>query len=390
MSRQHGIPYVISEDRVHRLEPVTGIFNEKWVQNFIFTHHQAMPIYEIEPVFGPLIPVCRELRTKVGPVDMLFINQTGLLTLVECKLWQNPEARREVVGQILDYAKEVSRWSYADLQKAISGAQEGGQQSLYKLVSERTEEIDESDFVDSVSRNLRRGRVFVFFFCLGIRKNVEQIADFLQQHAHLNFSFALVELGIFKLPNHANSSYFIQPRVITQTVEIERAVVRIEDGQITAEVPTEARTEAVAGTKRTKISEQVFFEDLHADEQTANELRSFLDEARDIGLYVEPGQNSLKLKSQLFDFNFGVFRVQGDFRNHLRDIEGYPQIGESYLSRLAELFDEGFIYKIENRFWWTVKIGDRYLTISEVLAVKDRWLKIIRETLDEIAKAQEN
>ena len=29
--------------------------------------------------------------------------------LIECKLWRNPEARREVVGQILDYAKVLTR-----------------------------------------------------------------------------------------------------------------------------------------------------------------------------------------------------------------------------------------------------------------------------------------
>ena len=84
------------------------------MQKFIFEHHQALPIGEIEPAFGPLIPVCRELPTEVGPIDLLFINPTGLLTLVECKLWKNPQARREVVGQILDYATEMSRWSYSN------------------------------------------------------------------------------------------------------------------------------------------------------------------------------------------------------------------------------------------------------------------------------------
>ncbi len=34
--------------------------------------------------------------------------------LVEAKLWRNPEARRKVIGQILDYAKELSRWNYED------------------------------------------------------------------------------------------------------------------------------------------------------------------------------------------------------------------------------------------------------------------------------------
>ena len=87
-----------------------------------------------------------------------FINARGLLTLVECKLWRNPEARREVVGQILDYAKELNRWSYTDLQHAISRAQHDADDSLFELVAYNSEEPDERTFIDSETRNLRRGR----------------------------------------------------------------------------------------------------------------------------------------------------------------------------------------------------------------------------------------
>ena len=38
----------------------------------------------------------------------------------EFKLWRNPHARREVIGQILDYAKDLASWSYEDLQRQIS------------------------------------------------------------------------------------------------------------------------------------------------------------------------------------------------------------------------------------------------------------------------------
>ena len=136
------------------MQPATAVFDEGWLQNFIFTHHQTIPIDEIEPAFGPLIPVCRELPTKAGPVDLLFINSSGLLTLVECKLWKNPEARREVVGQILDYAKELSQWSYTDLEITVRGARNIVQTKLHKLVSDHSEGVDERDFIDSVSRNL--------------------------------------------------------------------------------------------------------------------------------------------------------------------------------------------------------------------------------------------
>src|SRR6267378_1420229 len=101
MSRQHSTPYIVTTSGSQPLTLNHEVFDETWLQGFVFDHSGAMPIDEIEPVFGLLIPICRELRTDAGPVDVLFVNGAGLLTLVECKLWQNPEARRAVIGQIL-------------------------------------------------------------------------------------------------------------------------------------------------------------------------------------------------------------------------------------------------------------------------------------------------
>ena len=59
---------------------------------------------QIEPGIGRLIPVCMELPLSVGPVDNLLVTPEGNVVMVEVKLWSNPEARRKVVAQALDYA----------------------------------------------------------------------------------------------------------------------------------------------------------------------------------------------------------------------------------------------------------------------------------------------
>ena len=80
-----------------------------------------LPLRDIDPSSDPYSTVYR-MRTEAGPLDIAFINQFGRLTLVECKLWRNPEARRKVVAQTLDYARAVSRWSYSDLQRQVAAA----------------------------------------------------------------------------------------------------------------------------------------------------------------------------------------------------------------------------------------------------------------------------
>lgn len=166
--------------------------NEAWLRDFLLRHPAALPAGDIDSAFDDLIPVCAELRTQAGPLDALFVNRRGALVLVECKLWRNPEARREVVGQILDYAKELARWRYEDLQREVSRARgEPGTNALYRLVAERHPEVGEAAFVDAVSRNLSAGRFLLLVVGDGIREGTEAIVEFLSRHSGLHFTFGL-------------------------------------------------------------------------------------------------------------------------------------------------------------------------------------------------------
>ena len=90
------------------------------MQRLLFETPEVLPIGEIDPAFAPAVPLCRELPTAAGSIDVAYVSEQGLLSIVECKLWRNPEARRRLaVTQILDYAKEISRWSYEELNHAV-------------------------------------------------------------------------------------------------------------------------------------------------------------------------------------------------------------------------------------------------------------------------------
>ena len=131
MSLRQRTPLILTsaDGTSYRLAPVSlqfgrlgGGYDEAWIRDLVFAHPAALPVNEIEPSFGPLIPVCTELDTRTaGFADALFLNPLGMPTLVECKLWRNPEARREVVGQILDYASALRR-TFVDLQREAARA----------------------------------------------------------------------------------------------------------------------------------------------------------------------------------------------------------------------------------------------------------------------------
>ena len=196
--------------------------NEAWIRDTFLAHPDILPIVEISPAFGPLIPLCRELRTPAGPVDAVFINHHGLLTLVECKLWRNPEARRKVVGQALDYASSISNWSYSDLQRQVAAATGRKGNVPYELAAAAHTELSEARFVDAVSEGLRRGRFLLLIAGDGIREDVEAMAELLDRNFSGGFSFGLVEVALYKGPDE---KLIIQPRVIAKTSLIKRSPI---------------------------------------------------------------------------------------------------------------------------------------------------------------------
>lgn len=136
----------------------TGGRDEAWLCKLLAGTPEIVPINDINPSYGPLVPLCQQLHTEAGPIDLAFVNSAGLLTLVECKLWRNPEARRKVVAQILDYARCVSRWAYSDLQREVTRATGQNGNVPYRLVKDMHPDLEEHRFVDAVSRSMRSGR----------------------------------------------------------------------------------------------------------------------------------------------------------------------------------------------------------------------------------------
>jgi hypothetical protein len=49
----------------------------------------------------------RQFYTSAGPVDVLIVGSDGSVTAVECKLDANPEKRRTVIGQLIDYVSAI-------------------------------------------------------------------------------------------------------------------------------------------------------------------------------------------------------------------------------------------------------------------------------------------
>lgn len=270
MSRQHATPLLISADG-HEASPVVPLglgvgghgMSEATIQEFVHSYPSCLPISEIDPMFVGPVAICRELATPAGAIDNFLVTPSGLPVLVECKLWRNPEGRREVVGQILDYSKELTKWSASDLQREASRRLGRKGNVLLDLVREAGHDVDEIMFNDALTFNLRRGRFLLLIVGDGIREGVEAIADYLQAHAGLHFTLGLVEMPIYAAPDGAK---LVVPRVLAKTQTIARTVISVPDGMAVMDgededgeegfVPTDSpeRNEARERRRQTRFS----------------------------------------------------------------------------------------------------------------------------------------
>lgn len=117
-------------------------------------------------------------------IDFFFVDQSAIPTFVECKRFHDTRSRREVVGQMLEYAanghyywtrdtirtyaEDTAKRRGLDLTTALQQLQpEGGQ--------------DISDFFSRIETNLREGQLRLVFFLEEAPQELKSIVEFLNR-----------------------------------------------------------------------------------------------------------------------------------------------------------------------------------------------------------------
>jgi hypothetical protein len=220
---------------------------------------EILPVSEIdERVQLPLFSLGTEITTPSGSIDNLFLSQSGHLVVVETKLWRNPEARREVVAQILDYAGCVRQWRYEDIER-LWARRHPAKGDLWQCVAPRE---SEEQWIDQTSRNLARGRMTLLVVGDGIRSQAQQLAEAVAGHPDFPFRLGLVALLLYEMPDER---VLVVPDTLARTQEIERAIVRItyhekDRPEVAVEVPV--TRSAARSRARGTLSAEEFLADL--------------------------------------------------------------------------------------------------------------------------------
>jgi hypothetical protein len=339
----------------------------------------VLPIGSIEPKFWPAASVCTELPLRSGFLDNLLITPLGDLIAVECKLWRNIEARREVVAQIIDYAKDLQTLSYEKLELEVRRRRKEPNFSLYRHASAVANEpeplLDEPTFIDTLSRNLHRGRSLLLIVGDGVTESVEAMSDFLQQHAGIHFALALIQLAVHELAGEGRR--IIVPSIPMRTVNIVRGIVQVLDGRaVVSAPPTSVAREA------TTLSEEDLFDALDRREpRTSERLLKFLQEVADLQITYEV-KKTLIVRMIVEEHKVLPFVITAEGNVDTGYTAGLKEVCHRFVEKLA-LAIPGSVARETPKTWTLKKQAGGFVTVWDLLADTSR----VRAALEELNAA---
>jgi len=250
-------------------------------------------------------------------LDHLFLDQDAIPTLVEVKRSSDTRIRREVIGQMLDYAANaVAYWPVEEIKaKFESRCKEDGDNPDVELAGLLGEGQDASIFWQQVKTNLQAGRVRLLFIADEIPPELRRVVEFLNSQMDPAEVLA-IEIKQFVGENIKT----LVPHVLGQ---LKKVVVSIESRQ---------------------WDEASFFLDLsqRRGEQEAGVARRLLEWANKHGLRVWWGQGKkdgsfLPMYDNKFGKNF-LFSVwtYGSVELQFQHMKTPPFAGEGERKKIAQ------------------------------------------------------
>jgi hypothetical protein len=151
-------------------------------------------------------------------LDHLFLDQDAIPTLIEVKRSTDTRIRREVVGQMLDYAANaVVYWPVEKMRAEYEASCEargvGAEQEVEALIGQK---MDVDQFWQSVKTNLQAGKIRMVFVADVIPTELQRIVEFLNQQMDP------AEVLAVEIKQYVGQGLkTLVPRVIGQTAEAE-------------------------------------------------------------------------------------------------------------------------------------------------------------------------
>jgi hypothetical protein len=154
-------------------------------------------------------------------IDHLFVDDQGVPTLVEVKRSSNTEIRRQVVGQLLEYAANASAyWQLDKLRLSFEANCEAKGKDPAEEVAELVDHSDPDAFWEQVRTNLAAGKLRLVFVADHIPSELARIVEFLNEQMSTT---EVIALEVKQYLEKDGERQTLVPRIVGRT---ERAPKR--------------------------------------------------------------------------------------------------------------------------------------------------------------------
>ncbi len=174
----------------------------------------------------------REYSTSRGPIDVLYLTKNANIVLLETKLIRNPESIRTVVAQIVDYIKALN----------IDGCENIQNKNCQHMKLSSGFSFDDK-FIHLLTKNFLTGNICGVIVGDDIHPNLLGLVESIQSAPHLAFHISLVIIEAYKDDN----KLLISARIIENTKEVERSVIKITFENDTNKLIIESETPSKDG-----------------------------------------------------------------------------------------------------------------------------------------------
>ena len=287
-------------------------FNEDWLQKVIHDNPQTYPIENPLNKELKIISLGREINSGAGYVDILLLTSDAELIIAETKLWRNPEKSRTVLAQVIDYAKEISKWGYDDLNNAVISSQRKLHNektlSLREIIIKEFSNQNQTDFIEVLTKNLHQGILKLSIIGDKISPNLLLLSDTLQSSPGLNFSLSLIEMKLFKY----NDDIILIPDIIGKTKEEIRGVVKVQYEKEKPKIEIKYLDTVKSQKPKNKTDKETFISQCPNDVSLI--LENWIDVwQNDSDLMIYWGVSGLSIRKQLDEKWTTIFDIYPDY-----------------------------------------------------------------------------
>ncbi len=195
-------------------------FGEATLEKFLTEHPEIIPSEDIDPDDPPRFMVVKnQASVTMGAMDILLLDHRAMLTVLEVKLIDNREIRREVLAQGIEYLAHLQlEWNSDRLFEEMETFWNTKGSSYEAEAQSRLRISFDREFTERIQSNLDSGKIRLIIAADKLPSELKTVITFLNKAT----TFDVFGLEVRLFANNDNPGYILAPHLIGTPVPISK------------------------------------------------------------------------------------------------------------------------------------------------------------------------